>query len=415
MSLDLLNMYKGAEELDLENQVTETAEDVAEEVARAEVAEATVEIQEQGEQVAQLVETVQDLEEQVEELEETVEGLESLLRSGNFNAGAFANMYNRAAKISANLGGRATARMGAESFSDAATAQVMARDGMEGFMDKVKGWGKTAIEFIKNIFNAVISFFVGIFNKVEGLQRRHDALAKRVDAAEKVKEKIKLGGWNVWIDYAKNGAAESKAAKLGDAVTKLNAYCDVAKKVENANIGAFNSAYSALVSALKSGTAGGKEVKEGSKKKVMQEIGGIRVLFTYEAESVDKAEDAPKAAKALKLMVGKAPEAKKLTSGEVASKADKSALKTALGEVAGAIAGLRAGKADRAFSAAERDRVIASLNTVKAANDEEAKERKGQVAIVRAVYSSGASILKTLAQAETSAADALLSCVAAHV
>ncbi|EBV8434214.1 hypothetical protein AVA65_08185 [Salmonella enterica subsp. enterica serovar Minnesota] len=415
MSINLLDMYKGTEELELEGGAAEHVEAVAEEAAAREVAEATVEIQEQGEEIAQLVETVENLEEQVEELEETVEGMESLLRSGNFNAGAFAHMYNRAAKISANLGGRSVARMGAESFSDAATAQVMARDGMEGFMDKVKGWGKTAIEFIKNIFNAVISFFVGIFNKVEGLQRRHDALVKRVDAAEKVKEKVKLGGWNVWIDYEKNGASESKAAKLGDALKAVNSYCDVAKKVEAANLGAFNTAYKALIAALKAGTSGGKEASEGSKKKVMQEVGGIRILFTYEAEGAEKAEDAPKAAKALKLFVAKAPEAKKLTSGEVAAKTDKTGLKKALAEVAGSIAGLRTGKADRAFSAAERDRVIASLNTVKAANDEEAKERKGQVAIVRAVYSSGASILKTLAAAETSAADALLSCVAAHV
>lgn len=413
--MNLLDMYKGAEELDLENKVSDVAEDVAEEVARAEVAEATVEIQEQGEQVAVLVEKVEELEENVEELEETVEGMESLLKSGNFNAIAFSNMYNRAAKLSASLGGASVARMGAESFSDASTAQVMARDGMEGFMDKVKGWGKTAIEYIKHIFNAVIGFFVGLFNKTEGLQRRHDALVKKLDSAEKLKEKVKLGGWNAWIDYEKNGATESKAAKLGDALNKLVAYCDVAKKVESANVSSFNSAYTGLVGALKAGTSGGKEVKEGSKKKVMQEIGGIRILFTYEGESIDKAEDAPKAAKALKLMVGKAPEAKKLTSGEVDAKADKSKLKSALGEAAGAIAGLRAGKADRAFSAAERDRVIASLNTVKAANDEEAKTRKGQVAIVRSVYSSAAGILKTLAAADSAATDALLSCVAAHL
>ena len=414
MSL-LLDLYKGTEELDLDSQVAEVAEEVAEEAAQREIAEATVEIQEQGEQVTLLVEKVEELEENVEELEETVEGLESLLKSGNFNGAAFSNMYNRAAKLSASMGGKAVSRMGAESFSDASTAQVMARDGMETFMDKVKGWGKTAIEFIKNIFNAVIGFFVGIFNKAEGLQRRHDSLVKRLEATDKVKEKVKLGGWNLWIDYAANGAAESKAAKLGGALSKLVAYCDVAKNVASANISSFNSAYTGLVAALKAGTAGGKEVKEGSKKKVMQEIAGIRVLFTYEAESVDKAEDAPKAAKSLKLMVGKAPDAKKLTSGEVDAKADKSALKSALASVAGSVAGLRAGKADRAFSAAERDRVIANLNTVKAGTDEEAKERKGQVAIVRAVYSSSANILKTLASADASAADALLGCVAAHL
>lgn len=414
--MNLLDMYKGTEELELDAATENQVEAIAEEAARAEVAEATVEIQEAGEQVTQLVEKVETLEEQVEELEDTVDGMESLLKSGSFSAGAFANMYNRAQRLGAAIpGGKAMDRMGAESFSDAATAQVMARDGMESMMDKIKGWGKTAVEYIKHIFNAVISFFVGIFNKVEGLQRRHDALVKKVDGAEKLKEKVKLGGWNIWIDYEKNGATESKAAKLGAAITAVNNYCDVAKKVESANLGAFNTAYKALISALKAGTSGGKEATEGSKKKVMQEVGGIRILFTFEADGAEKAEDAPKAAKALKLMVGKAPEAKKLASGEVAPKADKAGLKKALAEVAGTIAGLRAGKADRAFSAAERDRVIASLNTVKAANDEEAQTRKGQVAIVRAVYSSGAGILKNLAAAETSAADALLSCVAAHV
>lgn len=418
--MNILDMYKGNEELALEGDVVNAAEAAAEEVARAEVAEATVEMQESAQQVEVLTEKLEDMEEKVEELEETVEGMESLLSSGNFSAIAFGSLYNRAAKLNSQLGGKEVSRMGSESFSDASTARLLARDGMEGFMDKVKGWGKTAIEFIKNIFNAVINFFVGLVNKTAGLQRRIDATRKRLDSAEKLKEKIKLGKWNLFVDYEKNGhkGANVKNFSWKD---KLDAYLNVAKDVEHANLAAFSSAYSGLIGALKEAakemTEAGVKESGSDTKQVISDNGGIRVLVSYHDGAITTGEEAIAAARKLKIMVGKTPESK-LGSGEVAAKASKSDLGSSLTSMAQYVKALRENKIQQKFSKAERDRVIGKLNALAAgsANSEEMqKGRKESVSIVKAVFSSGANVTKTLTNLFADKIDAGVSMVAAHI
>lgn len=418
--MNILDMYKGNEELALEGDVVAVAEQAAEEVARAEVAEATVEMQEAAQQVEVLTEKMEEMEETVEELEETVDGMESLLSSGNFSAIAMTSLYNRAAKLNDKLGGKSVSRMGAENFSDASTARLLARDGMEGFMDKVKGWAKTAIEFIKNIFNAVINFFVGLVNKTAGLQRRIDATRKRLDAAEKLKEKVKLGKWNLFVDYEKNGA-KGALLKNFSWKDKLDAYLNVAKDVEKANLSAFNSAYDSLVSALKEAAkdmadAGVKESGSDTKQ-VIADNGGIRVLVTFHDGEIKSGEDAVAAARKLKVMVGKTPESK-LGTGEVDAKADKATLGSTLTSLAGYVKTMRESKIQQKFSKAERDRVIGRLNAIAAGNagsEDMEKSRKESVSIVKAVYSSGASVTKTLVSLTGDAVDAGISMVAAHV
>jgi len=415
----MLDFYVGAEDLNLEGGNADVV-DAVEEVVRAEVAELAAEIEENSQAVENLVDEVAELDDSVEELEETVEGLESLLGSGNYNPAAFAKLYNRGVKLANRLGADIDGeRIGAESVSDAATAELMVRQGVESFMDKVKEYGRKAIEFIKHIFNTVINFFVSLFNQADGLQRRADQLKKRIDDGATIKKDIKLGGWNVYFDYAKNGLAEAKNAKAFDATMDAMAkLIDLGKNVSGIDLGAFKSAYGSVVSSIKSdATKIGKSQakKNGSTNVVIAVHAGLRVRASYQDSDPKDLTEAAAAARSLKLTFGKDPEAKKLSSGSVKAKLDKSGLLSAISEVRGGVQALRASNIAKKFSAAERDRVVGSLNAVKAADDDKASEVNKQVNLVRAVYAAGASLTQVGTKMLAGGLRAALDGVQAHI
>jgi len=416
---DILDMYKGAEELGLEGAGGEAVVDAVEDVVKTEIAEVTVAIEEQSTAVEQLVAKVDDLEEAVEEATEVVEGMESLINSGNFNPLAFAQLYNRGVKLGNKLGANIQGdRMGAESITDASTAEMYARQGLESIMDSIKEYGKKAIEFIKHIFNTVINFFVSIFDKATGLERRCDQLKKRLEDSTKLKETVKLGGWNVYIDYAKGGLGTAKTAGFEATQGAIAKLTELGKNVSGISLEDFKSAYSGLISAIKTDAkAAGKynEKKAGTHDVLIGVMNGIRIQVSYIDSDIKTMAEAAAAARSLKMVVMKDPEAKKLTSGEVKSKSDKSALLKAISEVRGTGAFIRNTKVAKAFSAAERDRVVGSLNAIKGGDADKSAEVNGQVNLVKAVYSSTSTMATNVTKVAINSAGAVLDCVAAHL
>jgi predicted nucleic acid-binding Zn-ribbon protein len=416
---DILDMYKGAEELGLDGAGGEAVVDAVEDVVKTEIAEVTVAIEEQSTAVEQLVAKVDDLEEAVEEATEVVEGMESLINSGNFNPLAFAQLYNRGVKLGNKLGANIQGdRMGAESITDASTAQMYARQGMESIMDSIKEYGKKAVEFIKHIFNTVINFFVSIFDKATGLERRCDQLKKRLEDSTKLKETVKLGGWNVYVDYAKGGLGSAKTAGFEATQGAIAKLTELGKNVTGISLEDFKSAYSGLISAIKTDAkAAGKynEKKAGTHDVLIGVMNGIRIQVSYIDSEIKTMAEAAAAARSLKMVVMKDPEAKKLTSGEVKAKADKSALLKAISEVRGTGAFIRNTKVAKAFSAAERDRVVGSLNSIKAGDADKSAEVNGQVNLVKAVYSSTSTMATNVTKVAINTAGAVLDCVAAHL
>jgi len=419
MGLNILDMYAGAEELELDGAAG-TVVDAVEDVVKSEIAEVTVAIEEQSQQVEQLVDKVEELEEAVEEATEVVEGMESLINSGNFNAMAFAQLYRRGVvlgnKLGANIQGE---RMGAESITDASTAQMYARQGIESIMDSIKEYGRKAIEFIKHIFNTVINFFVSIFDKAAALEKRCDQLKKRLEDGAKVKEQIKLGGWNVYIDYAKGGLGGFKAKGFESSSAAIAKLTELGKNVQGITLEDFKSAYSGVVSAIKSDAkAAGKynEKKAGTHDVLIGVINGIRIQASYIDSDIKTMADAANAARSLKFVIMKDPEAKKLTGGsDVKAKHDKSALLKEIADVRGVGAGIRKDKVAKAFSAAERDRVIGSLNAIKGGDNDKASEVNAQVTLVKAVYSSTSSVTTNMTKFLINGAGAALDCIAAHI
>lgn len=415
--MSILNRYQGFEELEMGGPAAgEVAAAGVEDSVRAEVAEVQVVLEQQSQEIEELREEVKQQDEAVEEIQEVVEGLESLISSGQFNSTAFANMYNRAAKLNTKLGGVAVERCGVESMSDAATAQIMARSGMEGFMESVKGYAKKAIEVIKHIFNTVINFFVGLFSAAEKLSRRHDQLAARVTAAEKVKEKIKLGGWNVLFDYEKGGLNKDPE---GWTATKgaLASFAGVAKSASKVDLSSFNSAYASLLAAIKKDAksdVNAGEKSEGDKKTLIGMSAGVRIHAEMKDGLAKDLKEAAEMARSIKIFFGTG-DTSKLTSGEVAAKADKGALTAALGKVKATVTAIRNDKVAAAFSKSQRDQVIGSLNVLKADDKEKSEEVNAQIQVVRAVYAASSSVAQAVNKQVIRSAGWTLDAVAAHV
>jgi hypothetical protein len=416
--MSILTRYAGFEELELNGGTlpVEAVEVGAEDSVRAEVAEVAVTLEQVSQEIEELREEVKQQDEAVEEIQEVVEGLESLINSGSFNSTAFANMYNRAAKLNTKLGGQSIERCGVESMSDAATAQIMARNGMEGFMETVKGYAKKAIEVIKHIFNTVINFFVGVFSQIEKLVRRQEQLSTRLAAADKLKEKVKLGGWNAMFDYEKHGL---KAGMDGwDATgTALDKFAEVASKPTSIEVGKFNTAYAALTSAIaadakKDLEAG--EKSEGDKKVLIGQYAGLRVHAEMKSGAAKDLGEAAEMARSIKIFFGQG-DVKKLTSGESAPKADKGELSRILTSIKSDITAFRGNKTAQAFSKAQRDQVIGTLNVVKADDKEKADEVNKQVALVRAIYATSASVTQQTHKYMLRCASWTLDAVAAHI
>jgi hypothetical protein len=417
--MNLLDMYAGVEDLELGAAAGDVVEAV-EEAVKTEVAEVAVVIEEQSNQIEQLVEQVTDLEEAVEEAVEVVDGLESLLGSGNFNSVAFSQLYNRGVKLANKLGGNIQGdRMGAESISDAATAQLMARTGMESIMDTIKEYGRKAIEFIKHIFNTVINFFVSIFNQADGVVRRTEQLRKRLNDGAKIKEQVKLGGWNVYFDYAKNGLSGSSKAKPWDATQDaVAALATLGNNVSGITLEGFKSAYASVISAIKSDAkAAGKynEKKSGNTDVLISIDAGIRVQASFADNEIKDLGDAATHARSLKIVIMKDPEAKKLSSGETKAKLDKSALLGILDHNKAAANGTRGDKVAKKFTNAERDRVVGSLNAIKASDSDKTAEINKQVTLVKAIFASAASVTQAVSKHTMSTLKASCDGVAAHL
>lgn len=411
------SLFAGTEELGLtEDGAQGTLEVIAEEVSeiRAEVAEANAEIQEVGEEVSEVAEQVVDIQEATEEVVELVEGMESMLSTGNFDPKAFSALYNQAyTTCSKRLGGApevSTVRMGAEDLYDKSTAEALARGGLEGFMDKVKSVGASVIAFIKKIFNGVVNFFIGLFNKNKKLKRRIELLQADLGKSDlKLKEKVKLGGWNGYIDYEAKGFA-SKSAELSGISAPLAAYAG--QMDGGVDLSSFSSAYNALVSGMKSKLAGAGASKD-EKGTLIAQIAGIRVLFHHGEGSPDDLKKAAVLARGLSMKTAKSENFSKLTSGEVAPKVTTtSALKAVLNNVNGHITTMEKGKVDEKFSAAKRDKLIGYINAEAGKDD---KDTADKVNLVKAVCASSANLTRSANSLVSNILEAYIDGVAAHI
>lgn len=428
--MSILSLYQGVEDLlsgntgpeggDANGAVTTT--EVAVEEVRADIAEAVAEVEQLADAVEEVASELAEQEAAVEELAEEVSGMEGLLASGQFSALAFAQKYNRALRLNAKLGGQSFNTLGAESISDAATARLAAVTGIEGFMGTIKAGASKAVEYIKHIFNTVINFFVGMFNTATGLERRQKQLSEKVKGA-KLKEKVKLGQWNIGLDYATEGL-KGLESLVGQSVfdlvdTSLPAFMDLGKDLNGIDAAKFKTAYAKVTGDIKdlakaigtvSEKAGGND-----KKAVLGAHAGFRIFATYEEKFETDAEIVA-AARSIKISFGKTEDAKKFSTGEVTNKVTSvGTLESVLSGVKDYVEAIRSSKVQAKFSKAERDRVVGTLN-VKTKTDATGKEANGKgIDLCKAIFVSASGLTITMERLYAYLARQRMDAVAAHI
>lgn len=426
--MNILAMYAGVEsalsgEPDNGNADAQVAEiEVALEENRADLAEAIVEVQELGAEVEQLAEELEKHEETVEELEEEVAGLESMLGSGQYTSNGFARGFSRAQRLNAKLGGRNFNTLGAESISDASSARMASVQGLEGFMDTLKSGASKAIEYIRHIFNTVINFFVGMFSTAAGLEKRAKSIKARLGRETKLKEKVKLGKWNLGLDYASSGVSG-----LNDLVTSsfldvldgpLPAFMEAGKATDGIDAAKFKTAYKSLTDTLKGmakavGTVTDKADKS-EKRMVLGVHAGFRLMVSFEDKYETDAEIIA-AARSIKVSFGRAGDGKELVTGEVASKVTSvGALEAILKGVDDYVASIRNSKVQQKFSKAERDRIIGTLNVASKSKADDKEGNDKAISLVKAIFVSASALTISIEKLYASLARQRMDLVEAH-
>lgn len=410
---------------DIGEDLPKTAEEVETQGAEVVVAETGAEVQELAQVVEKVAEVVEEQQEDLEELQDAVDGLEGLFGSANYSAPAAALLYARAQKLHTRLGGRDTGdRLGAESLGDATTAQMAMRAGMEGFTDTVKKYANAAITFIKNMWDSLIAFLVGLFNRAAGIRRLAESLKKRVEASGfTVKEKIKLGKWNNLVDYT------GKNVKFNDIGAQIfagtKALAETVKKTESFMVAAgqdqdksneWGSTYTAVTNALKAiidKVGNKKETKAAGKDAATGHFGGLTVMLTFRSEAVKNLDDISKAAKATRISFSVRGEGNKTpVSGEQKAKWDVSQLKSRCDDVISGTKEIEVAKNEQAFSGAARDRAIANLKVLA---NKESKEAPKAIAAIKSVYAMANTIVSNVSRLALDGYAAELSAVKAHM
>lgn len=192
----ILASVAGLESADLDANLVQIAEVTAEEAAEAvidkEIAVVEKDIAEHDHAIESNENAIDAIEDKIEELEESIEGLESMMSGGTaFNAELFAHRYAQGAKIVAKLGAPVELH-GAESYSDASTANLNALAGVESMKETAVKAAGAAKAFFVQLYNSFIAVITGLFNRFKGLEKKAAVVKSAISGKEIPAGKVKL-------------------------------------------------------------------------------------------------------------------------------------------------------------------------------------------------------------------------------
>lgn len=363
----------GLENADENQVIVVSPEQAAEVVADLTIAEAQNEIQVAEAQLDKAEAQIEVVEDKLEDLQEQIAGMEAMM--GNvtpFNAAMMHAHFARANKIS-NAWAKPADRfdvMGAESLSDASTAELRARAGVEAFKDRAKAAGAAIKKFFVDLYNSFIAFFQGIFNKFKGFEQKANA-AKSSLASKTAKEgEISVPAAAGWLKA--DGSFEGTPST---AVVKALAGVETAAKAADGK--AAVSGIEAAVNGLKGmGSASSTSSSEST------ETFKVTVGTGHFSVTSPKTEAGFGAVNVTGLSGGEAGKTAALS---------KSRLGTLLGDVAAEAKKLQHSKLDSKALVAQRDKTIATLERMAAEDKEDASK---DIAGIKAAVKAGLKLQK---------------------
>lgn len=376
--MSLKNMFAqiaGQESADLDaslvQQVEVTAEQAAEAVIEKEISDCEKDIADHDHQFEKHEDAIDAIEEKVEELEEVIEGLESMM-SGNtpFNAGLFAYQFNQGAKIVSKMGAPVE-RQGAESFSDASTANLNALAGVESMKEVAGKAAGAAKKFFIELYNGFIAVITGIFNRFKGIEKKAANMKAQVSAAgaDKFTGDVTRSGAAKWVD------AKGMAPKVVEAVVS-------ASNTLAGTLGATSdySPVDSINSVIDKLAAAGTKKTEGDK--VLIEIGSGHAEIVAPKDEADLNK------------VSFTVRAPSTSTNWTAPKPSKSVLEGICTSVASQAKSLQVAKLDSKSLTATRDKAIAMMEKRGADDDEGKKATKASVAGIKSMHRAGMKLIR---------------------
>jgi hypothetical protein len=401
MSLsDIFKSVAGQENAELsETAIVATAEEAAEAVVDKEIAEAEADIAEHDKDIASHETAIEALEEKVEELEEEVAGIESMMSGATpFNAELFAHRMARGAKISAKFGVPIEVQ-GAESYSDASTANLAAFAGVES-MKEVAGKAVGAVKkFFIDLYNSFINMFVGLFNKLKGIKNKAGTTKAAVNAGTVKDGEVSLSKSASLLDA--NGSSKAISALIavqGKCFSELGGL-GIAREGDSAQ------AAHAVADAF--GSAGTKTI-EG--KNDSTETLKVVIGTGAEIHVVAPVTDAGLGKANVTIKLGEAPKGGKL---------DKSVLLSLVNSVASDADKLHNAKLDKNALTTQRDKAVGAIekNQAPASSQtgDDKKEVKSTIGAVKAAHTAALKYARGATNLGADILEAQLAFVKAHM
>ena len=407
-----LSAILGSEDMDLDQPVVVSPEVVVEQQQDVAIAEAEAEVAEVAADVEQAESDIEVLEERVEDLEEAVEGLESMINgSESWNPALAESLYARARKIDARTFGEdsAVSFKGAESFSDRDTAQMEILSGLEDLKEKASKLWEAVKQFFINLYNNMISFFQGLFNRFRGIETKAQAMVTRVNntADDKIKKEITLGGWNAFVDAEKT---KGKAT-----VGHTSAIASI-RQLGQGIVGGMEHVVENNRKALSKLVEGGSDKKSDDKDKNVETLefkqGGIAFTVTMPLSAPEN-----KASALAQTKVSyKATKDGVKTSGTLTTGSSKSDLAEIAKSVVKDAKDAQVAQFKEQELKTARDKAIASIEVnARGGEDAEKKAAKEQVAIVKNGHNANLRCAATISRFEGDLLKAKLQYVSAHL
>lgn len=407
MSLkDRLQTILGAEDGNPE-VVLVTPEEHAVVLADGEIAASEVVVAQAQEEIVQQQADIEQLEERVEDLEEDLAGLESMFSGAtDWNPGLAQKLYNNARRISVRTFGEedAVSVKGAEAFGDASTAQMELISGVEAMKERAGEMWKGVKQFFINLYNSVIAFFTGIFDRLRGLEKKADALITRLNAVadDKIKDTIKLGGWNVYLEVDKGDKLAGRLSAITGALNEVAS--GLAAQTAEGLKGAVTKGSAKFVAALDDKK---QKVSTDNTETLTAKAGGV--VFTVVLPKAGAKDDVA-ALKGATVSYSTSKEGVK-TEGEFKSGKGKGALIELAKKTKSEATAARIAKFDASALKTARDKAIAQTEAAGGEKD----DVKKKVGAIRAGNGAALKFARVLTSFQADAIAAQQSFIAAHV
>ncbi|QAU04325.1 hypothetical protein [Photobacterium phage PDCC-1] len=165
------------------------------------LAEATSDVEESSKLAETYIEQEEKQEQALTDLGEAVAGVEALFE-GEFSQTAYNHLMRHAERCAKRAGVELPVKLDGMESMTTASIYLETRNGLEGFMDSVKEASTKAKDVVISVFRYLMELVTGWIGQFSSLSEKIKHAIVKADKATDLKDEIKLGKWDRWLDVA---------------------------------------------------------------------------------------------------------------------------------------------------------------------------------------------------------------------